>query len=65
MVDTKVCIASCKFYTFELRLIIYEEPLGYTKPVYDTLQELDCCILCDVHYWHSFHLLGECVNSDK
>jgi hypothetical protein len=45
--------------------IISEDPLGYAEPVYDTLHELDCCVLRDVHYWHSFHPLDERLDSDK
>jgi hypothetical protein len=65
MVDTEVCATSCKFCSFELSPIVCEDPLGYTELVYDTLQELDRCILSDVHYWHSFHQLGDCVNSNE
>jgi hypothetical protein len=65
MVDTKVCVTSYKFCSFELSPIICEDLSGYAKHVYDTLQELDSCFLRDVYYWHSFHLLGECVDHDK
>jgi 2-iminoacetate synthase ThiH len=65
MVNTKVCTASCKFCSFELIPIICEDPSRYVKPVYDTLQELDCYILRDVYYWHDLHPLGKSVDSDE
>jgi hypothetical protein len=65
MVDTKVRTTFCKFYSFKLSLIIYEDPLGYAKPVYDTLQKLDHYFLRDVYYWHSFYPLGKRVYGDK
>jgi hypothetical protein len=48
MVDIKICATSYKFCSFELNPIIYEDLSGYVEPVYDTLQEFDRCILCDV-----------------
>jgi hypothetical protein len=54
-----------EFCSFELSPIIRENPLGYTEPVYDTLQESDCSFLRDIHYQHSFHPLGKRVNGDK
>jgi hypothetical protein len=65
MVDTKVCTTSYRFYSFQLSPIICEDPFGYAKSVYDTLQEFDYWFLCYVHHWHSFHPLGERVNSDE
>jgi hypothetical protein len=65
MVDTEVYASSYKFYSFELSPIICEDPLGYAEPIYDTFQELDYCILGDIHDWHGFLPLGECVSSDK
>jgi hypothetical protein len=65
IVDVKISTSPCNFCLFELRPIIFEDPPGYVEPVYDTLQEFDYYILCDVHYCHSFHPLGESLNSDK
>jgi hypothetical protein len=56
---------SYKFCSFKLSPIICENLLGYVEPVYDTLQEFDCCVLGDVYYWHSFHPLDKRVNGDK
>jgi hypothetical protein len=65
VVDTKVCAASNKFCSIELSPIIREDPPRYVELVYDTLQELDYCFLCDVYHLHSFHPIGERVNSDE
>jgi hypothetical protein len=65
MVDTKVCATTYKFCSFELSPVIYEDPYGYEKPIYDTLQELDRCFLCNVYHWHNFHPLSDCVDCDE
>jgi hypothetical protein len=65
MVDTKVSATSHKLCSFELSLIICQNPSRYAKPVYDSLQELDRCFLHDIHHWHSFHPLDECVDWDE
>jgi hypothetical protein len=65
MVDNKVYTTPYKLCSFELSPVIYEDPSRYTKPVYDNLQELDHCFLCDVYHWHNFHPLGECVDRDE
>jgi hypothetical protein len=65
MVDTKICVASYKFCSFELSSVICQNPSGYAEPLYDALQELDRCFLRDICHWHSFHPLGECVNHDE
>jgi hypothetical protein len=49
-VDTKVLTTSYEFCSFELSPIICEDPLGYAEHVYDTLQELNRCVLHDVYY---------------
>jgi hypothetical protein len=51
-----------QFFSFKLSPIICEDPPGYAEPVYDTLHELDCCFLCDVYHWYSFHPLDEHVD---
>jgi hypothetical protein len=65
MVDTKIRAAPYKFCSFELSSIICQNPPGYTESVYNALQELVRCFLCDIHHWHCLHLLGECVDRDE
>jgi hypothetical protein len=65
MVDTKIYIISYKLCSFELSHVICEDPLGHAEPVYDTLQELDYYLLCDIRYYHCLHPLGEGVNGNE
>jgi hypothetical protein len=65
MVDTKILASSYKFCSFELSSVIYQNPPGYVKPVYNALQELDRYFVCDICHWNSFHPLDECVNRNK
>jgi hypothetical protein len=63
--DTKVHATSYKFHSFQLSSIICQNPPGYAKPIYDTLQELGRCFLHNIDHWHHLRPLGECVDRDE
>jgi hypothetical protein len=65
MLDVEICAASCELNSLELSVIICQCPLGYAESVNYTLQEFDRCVLCDVHYWHSFHLVKVSIAMNK
>jgi hypothetical protein len=65
MLDAIIHTTSDKLCSFELRTIVYQNPYGHAKSVYDALQKFDRCILGYIHCWHGFHPLGGCVNSDE
>jgi hypothetical protein len=65
MIDAEVCTRPCKLCPFKMSDIICQDPLGYAKSVNYALQEFECCLMCDVYYWYSFHSLSEHVNCDE
>jgi hypothetical protein len=65
MLDAEIRTTSDKLCSFELCTIVYQNPSGHVESVYDTLQELNCCLLGYIYYWHGFHSLIERVNPDE
>jgi hypothetical protein len=64
MFDAEICATPCELCSFELSVIVCQDPLWYAKFIDYTLQEFDCYLLCDVYYWHGFHPFDERVDSD-
>jgi hypothetical protein len=64
MLDAEICTTPYKLCPFELSPIICEDLPGHAEPVYDTLEEIECYFLCDIHYWYYLHPLGEGVNGN-
>jgi hypothetical protein len=65
MLDAKIRTTPNKLCSFEMCSVICQNSFGHTKSVYDALQELDCCLLGYIYYWHDFHRFSECVNFDE
>jgi hypothetical protein len=65
MLNVEVYRTPCGLYSFERCTIICEDPPGNAESKDYARQELDCCLLCDIYYWHCPYPLGECVNCDK
>jgi hypothetical protein len=65
MLNVKIRTTSGKLCSFELCSIICHNSSRHTESVYDVLQELDCCLLGYIYYWHNFHPFSESVNFDE
>jgi hypothetical protein len=65
MLDAKIRTTPGELCSFELCTIVCQNSSGHTEPIYDALQELDCCLLRYIHRWHDFHPLGERVDPDE
>jgi hypothetical protein len=65
MLDAKICTRPCELGSLELCAIVCEDPSGYAESEDYAQQELECCLMRDVYYWHCIHSLGEQVNSDE
>jgi hypothetical protein len=65
MLDAKIRTTSDKLYSFELCSVICQNSSVHVESVYNALQELDCCLLGYIYYWHDFHPFSKRVNSDE
>jgi hypothetical protein len=65
MFDVEIYTTPCELGSFELCTIVYDDPSENAESKDYNLHELNCCLMCDVYYYHCLHPLTEHVNGDK